>query len=276
MGRVTGQASRMTLSYDFAFLAFLRMAVEKTYTEFDKKACIAHPLKKKAFAKSNSVLTYCAAATAILAAEKTRDDLRDEKGAKKLGAKILLPFEEKNVSKTDASLLPLREKVKMHLDRLYESEEKKTSSIDVPAEIFGELLGSICSFGYDGAEERITEEIGRCVGKIIYVLDAADDISDDVKCEKYNPIALVYDDPTEIRSENGKEITVLRADIRETLKTAVSLELKRARAAFSLLDTEGCTVYPNILTNILEHGIPEETEKILNKSGREHPLRRKV
>lgn len=277
MGRVTGQMSRMTLSYDFAFLAFLRMAIEKTPTTFRKKGCVAHPFKKKTFAESNVVLTYCAGATAILAAAKTKDNIDDEKGAKRLAARIVYPFEKRNTVKLDGCLLSLAEGTAQHLSRLAELEKKRTPSIDAPSDIFGALLGDICAFGYTGAEERIAREIGTRVGKIIYVLDAADDIAEDIKGEKYNPIALVYESPVvEVPDPKSPEKIIKRPDpkVAEALMTAIKLELSRTKAAFSLLDTEDCPIYANIISNILDFGIPEETERIFNGRGRtQSPLK---
>ncbi len=285
MGNSTGQLSRMALSYDFVFLALLRMTVEKTPTKFDRGTCIAHPFKKKAFAESNDVLTFCAKSCAILAAEKCKDDINDEKGSKKLMAKAVYPIEKHAVSKLESVFSSLVENVSETLSKLSETEKNKTASIDVPAGIFGEILGEICSFGYEGAPQRICREIGRSIGKIIYVLDAADDISDDIKGEKYNPIALVYKDAlTEASSaeEGGKkqkkskkdEKYILRSDICKSLESAVGIELSKARAAFSLLDTEGCAVYSNILSNVFDYGIPYEAKRIFSgERKRDDPLK---
>ena len=92
MGKCTGQCSRMTLSYDFAFLALLRIALTKDTTEFDSKRCIAHPLKKRSYMKRNPTLEYCAGAAALLNYHKVRDDLSDERGIKRLRAVALIPF----------------------------------------------------------------------------------------------------------------------------------------------------------------------------------------
>ena len=292
MGRSTGQVSRMTLSYDFAFLAFFRMTVEKVPTEFDRGVCIAHPFKKKAFAKNNTVLTYCSYATAILAAEKTKDNIADEKGGKRLMAKAVYPFEKHIVSKIPEDFSTLAEKVSAYLERLSEIEKNKTPSIDRPAEVFGELLGEVCSFGYEAANERIAKEFGRSIGKIIYVLDAAEDIFDDLNGEKYNPIALIYADPLTKKDkgdqkENAgsnetanckkcskKKDLILRPEIKDTLMTAVMLELKRAKTAFSLLDSENANLYSRIISNILDYGIPEESDRVFSGRGkREDPLK---
>lgn len=275
MGKATGQLSRMALSYDFAFLAFLRMAIEKTPSEFDKKGCIAHPFKKKLYVKENPVLTYCAGTFAMLTAAKTLDNINDEKGLKRIGAKAVYPFEKRMVSKIDKCLLPLEKTIQYHLERLSAVEKGKTASIDIPSGIFGELLGEICAFGYEGANERIAREIGKAVGKIIYVLDAADDLFDDIKNEKYNPIALVYKD--ELLSVKTESKVIVPSGIADELMNAVSIELSVARGAFTLLDTEECEIYERIILNILSSGLLKEAERVFSgKRNKDDPTKHKI
>ena len=82
MGKCTGQCSRFALSYDFAFLALLRITLDRTPVEFEQKRCIAHPLKKRNMMKHNASLAYCAHAAALLNYHKILDDLSDERGWK--------------------------------------------------------------------------------------------------------------------------------------------------------------------------------------------------
>lgn len=272
MGDATGQLSRLSLSYDFAFLALFRMALNKTPSGFDRRGCIAHPFSKRFMMKENPELVYAASASALLTLEKVRDNIRDESGTKRLGAKMLLPAGKAAVSRLSGGFETLRSRLEEHLSKLSEIEKNKTVSIDAPADVFAEALSDVFSFGLDGENFRIAEEVGRRVGKIIYVLDAADDLSEDIKGEKYNPIALIYENPVETNGEK----TVLRHDIAESLSTAVGLELSRARTAFSLVDTDNVGTYSAIVTNVLELGIPAETRRVLFGAGdRKDPVKYK-
>ena len=47
MGKCTGQCSRMLLSYDFTFLAGVRMALCGEKPQFKRRRCIAHPLRRR-------------------------------------------------------------------------------------------------------------------------------------------------------------------------------------------------------------------------------------
>ena len=60
MGRCTGQCSRATLSYDLTFFALVRTALSGTAPSLARKVCIAHPLKRRTFVKSNAELEFSA------------------------------------------------------------------------------------------------------------------------------------------------------------------------------------------------------------------------
>ena len=84
MGKCTGQCSRLSLSYDFAFLAAFRMSLTNESMELQKNRCLVHPLKKRNMAINSPSLAFCADASAILTYHKCRDDVDDEKGLRKL------------------------------------------------------------------------------------------------------------------------------------------------------------------------------------------------
>lgn len=275
MGAVTGQVSRMSLSYDFAFLALFRMALHKVPSGFDRRGCIAHPFSKRFMMRENPELLYAAAASAVLTLEKIKDNIADEKSVKRLAAKLILPSGKAAVRRLHGDFDALRESVEGHLARLSEIEKNNTASIDSPADAFADALGEVFAFGCEGDDVRIAREVGRCLGKIVYVLDAADDLFDDIKSEKYNPIALIYEDPFEKGEENSKRPS-LKADIAGSLSTAVGLELSRARSAFTLVDTSGFGTYERIVTNILTAGITAEARRVFFGDGTsEDPLKRR-
>ncbi|MBP3369283.1 MAG: hypothetical protein J6L85_00895 [Clostridia bacterium] len=253
MGKCTGQCSRMTLSYDFVFLALVRLAVSSTKTEFEQKRCLAHPLKKRNSMIRNEVLDYCSKAAAILNYQKVADDLKDEKGFKLFRARMVLPFvshARKKAIKKDPTLKELDAAVARELETLASIENDASSGVDAPADSFGRLLGEIMSFGLDGSAKRITYEIGKGVGGWIYIADAIDDVKDDSKKGRYNPLLKLYGG----RVPDEREL--------EMISVAIKNRLFGAEGAFDLLPTERETVN-NILANVLFLGIPDTTDKII-------------
>ncbi len=253
MGKCTGQCSRMTLNYDFVFLALIRFALTPTDVKFKQRRCLAHPLTRRNTMESNTVLAYCANASAILNYQKTADDLSDERGLKKLRARLLYPFvahSRKKALKKAPELRSLDMAVANHLSRLDDIEKSGTASVDIPATAFGDLLGDIMSFGLDGSDARVAFELGKNIGAWIYIADAIDDMAEDIEKNRYNSIVNLYGG----RLPSKVEL--------ESLSFAIRNHLYGAEAAFDLFDIEDPTI-KNIICNILYLGIPNKTDKII-------------
>lgn len=253
MGKCTGQCSRMALSYDFAFLAIVRLALTKENMEFERKRCGVHPLHKRSVMSRNSQLDFCAYAASILNYHKLLDDKNDEKGMKKLRARLLMPMVKSGRKKAlKNSYGELDSQVSGLLEELAAFETRREVSVDLPAEIFGRILGAICSFGLEGTEARIASALGSHVGRWIYIADALDDMADDKRLGRYNPILLMYG--LEIPSREQ------RASIEDALKN----ELYEAEAAVDLIDFADCAL-KNIVQNIIYLGMPSKIREISEK-----------
>ena len=251
MGKCTGQCSRMSLSYDFAFLVALRLALTDTPVAFRQRRCLAHPLTKRSVMERNEALDYSAYAAAILSYHKVKDDLADERGIKKLRAVLMLPLTAAWRRRAlKAGLSELDGRVAEQLRRLAEIERSELASVDTPARAFGDLLSEMVAFGLDGSRKRIGAELGACVGRWIYTVDALDDAAEDSKKGRYNPFILLYGG----KLPEGEELSLI-AD-------GLKAELVAAEAAMDLLETDK-TAIKNIIENILYLGLPETVDGII-------------
>ena len=249
MGKCTGCASKFTLSYDFAFFALVRMALEKTKAQVKMRRCMVHPFKKRPIMEMNSVLEYSAKSSVILTRLKLKDNVNDSHGISRLKAKIV-GLVSIFFKKTDKSLLPLEEKIKECIDSLATLEKENCDSIDKVADTFGRLLGSVASFGLDGENAVLGYEIGYHLGKWIYVIDACDDLARDVKTGSYNVLRLTF----------GEE---LKARDKKMLEGAMYLELNKMAKAVELIDFSSHRDVEAIIKNIIFDGLVKETTRIL-------------
>ena len=264
MGKCTGQCSRMTLNYDFVFLALVRFAIAPVKAEFKQKRCFMHPLKKRNSMERNPILDYCASTSAILNYQKIADDLADEKGIKKLRAHIAKPFvahSRKKALKRFPELRELDAAIARRLSELDAEEKSNGASVDAPADHFGRLLGEIMSFGLEGADARIAYELGRNIGAWIYMADALEDMSDDIKRGRYNPFIKLYGG----RLPTPEEL--------ESISYGVKNHLYGAEAAVDLMDGADAMV-KNIIQNIIYLGVTDRTDGIIKaytneKTGKE-------
>ena len=262
-GRCTGQCSRMTLSYDVAFLALLRLAISEEQPKIKRKSCIAHPFKKRTYVDSCEALDYCAYAYAILAYGKAIDDIADEKGAKKLKARLVAPFTRRMRKKAiRKNYAPLDEAVNNALARLSETEKQKLPSVDIPADRFGDVMADILSYGFEGNNAKIMRNIGRHIGRWIYIVDAADDLSEDLEKNRFNPFACLFGEKPLDDAQKADVATSLR------------LELMEAEKAFDLIDYKEPTI-EGIINNIIYRGMPDVAERVLGINGKSKHNNRK-
>ena len=254
MGKCTGQCSRLTLNYDILLLALSRTVLLRDTVRFEQKRCAVHPLKKRNVMKRNEALDFSASISAILTYYKVRDDILDKGAVRSLITRLfVLPFAahaRKKALKRMPALCELDEKILQKLKRLSSLEKERIASVDIPAEIFGELLSDVLSFGIEGNEKRIAENIGKSIGKWIYIADALDDMEDDVSSGNYNPLIEIYDGKLPSPEQ--------RTDVASALKN----ELFSAERALELIDFEGYDTVKSILFNIIYLGMSGKIDRI--------------
>ena len=242
MKKHTGTLSNVTLSYDSVFLALVRMAyIPDLECRTELRRCIAHPAKRRPMLEENEATEYTARAFAILTHYKLLDDISDEKLVKRAAVSLARPISSHAVSLADLS--DLEAIVADRLARITELERAKCPSIDEPAELFGQLLGEIFSYGYDGEARLVSYECGLHLGKFIYAADAAEDYEKDARSGSYNPYVIQY---------GGAPLT---DENRQSIKTGLILECSRIEAAVNLMPFDGKATIENIIKNVIYLGL---------------------
>lgn len=248
----TGFISRMTLSYDITFLALIRLALLPEKPEFEKKRCFVHPMKKKTVMKKCESLVYSAHVSTLLTYHKICDDISDEKGFKKLKAKILKLIFTSSYKKAKKGYEELDSLIKDKLDELHSIEKENVRSADRPAAIFGALMAGVTSFCIKSEENRlIASTVGNAVGKFIYISDALDDMESDRKKNGYNPFLLLFDG------------AVLDEEKKLDIEGAIKGILKKGADALDLAQLDGRRDLEGLIRNIITQGMPQISGKIL-------------
>ena len=118
-------------------------------------------------------------------------------------------------------------------------------------------MRDVAAFKYphDSLEGRIAAELGRHIGRFIYIVDAADDLGDDLKSGAYNPFIQPDGDTLEAFNKNA-----------ESLRASLKMELVAIEAALELIDFSAVPEYGEILKNIIYLGLPELIERIISKN----------
>ncbi len=249
LGKSYGLLARFTLSYDFTFLALLNMSLNSGRCDFEHKRCTFNPLKKCNYCKENNDLKMPSAAAMIMLYYKLLDNVEDEKGIKKFGFYLALPIFKGAYKKAKRDYPQLNEIISCYINEQSKLEVGNCSYIDQIADPTAKALSKIfmlCS--EDDREKRILERMGYCIGRYIYILDAACDLEDDIKKGAYNVLKFDY---------NGDKERYIKKKVVPQLYFCVN----EAAKAFELLE---CKKFKSILGNIIFLGLEDTFKKELN------------
>ena len=182
-----GPLGRLTLNYDMTFLVML---LSDLYDEEDKTEyarCMLHPAHKHC-SRRNEITDYCADMCILLTYYKCADDWNDEK---KLSKKIWAQNLRRKCRRIAEKYPEKAELVKNKLLLLAETEKEEATHIDKTARIFGELMAEIFAYRDDEWKNDLYK-VGFYLGKYVYLLDAYEDIEEDIKSGSYNPFKGIY------------------------------------------------------------------------------------
>lgn len=230
LGKEYGFVSRMTLSYDFAFLGLMALALNDSPAVVEPQRCIAHPWRKTPCLKSSDGLAYTAAAAEILIYNKIRDDLDDRRFLAKLFPWFMLKL-TKRAYKKAAGLYPdLAAYTAEQMSRQVKLEKDNCKSIDRASEPSSNILAEIAAGLSDKEEQkRILRRFGYLLGRFVYIADAFDDVEKDFRTGGFNP--LVIGNPTindlnlpEIQRRTGDSVNFTLGALADSY---VQLEIKR-------------------------------------------------
>lgn len=255
MGQITGQTSRLTLSYDLTFLALVRSILTDPF-HFTPHHCAVHPLHARLIADPHPALDYTAAAAAYLTEAKRLDDWQDERGVSRVPPLLLTPITrpmQTRAIRTMPETAELPEICSRYLTLLAKKERENCSSPDEMAQCFGELLGELFAVGLPEKENRIARAIGVGTGRFLYLCDAMDDLTEDVRKERYNPLSALWG---EMALDAGVPSTL----VKDAFVTATGLDLARLGHAVELLPETPLT---EIVRNIVYLGMPSMVQRIV-------------
>lgn len=181
LGSEHGLISRMTLSYDFTFLVMLLTGLYEPELKVCEKRCMVHPVKKHRFCKSE-ITDYVADMNLLMAYYKCEDDWKDDR---KLAARAEAAY-FKGKTKGIAEKYPEKARIiSEELTRLSQLEGAGENNIDTVSACFGRILGKITAMKKDEWEDTLYN-LGFFLGKFIYILDAYDDLDEDIKNKRFN------------------------------------------------------------------------------------------
>ena len=193
MGKEFGFLSRMTLSYDFTFLALMNMALGDYDISYKNERCIAHPQKKSPCLKADDALSYPADAAIILIFHKLRDDLADKGLKGKTVAALTLPFLKRGYKRAASRYGKLAKDIENLMEKQKNAEMITDAAFDFYAENSAKMMEHIASYlSEDENTRQVLKKFGYYIGRYVYVCDALDDLRKDCKKGDFNPLAVKF------------------------------------------------------------------------------------
>lgn len=257
LGKEYGLLARFLLTYDAAFYALLKKSVlqEKPDCAY-KGVCRFNPLKKCNYIDTDSYLKDAAALTVIMFYYKVLDNINDGKPLKRLASRLVYPYIKIKFNKAVKKYSKYNNIIKVSTDEQVRIENEKTDSIDIAAHPTAVSLQKILSDGIkDETQKRIVERIGYCLGRWVYLMDAFDDLENDIKAGAYNPFALKYKLDKSFLTGDNKAIE-------DDIIKSIRLTANETGLALELLD-KNC--YKPLIENIIFDGMEAELMKIIKK-----------
>ena len=207
-----GRAGQLTLTYDMTFLVILLNGVYEHEMHEKPGRCLVHPMKKHT-ERWNDFSSYCADMNILLAYHNLLDDWQDDRKLSRYAAAQLL-------SKTYRGI---REKyprqhqaVVDYMKALSVCEKSCSDNVEEAACLTGKMLAEIFVCREDAWASDL-RQMGFFLGKFIYLMDAYEDIEDDLKNHNYNPLKQLYKKP-EFEDIIHKILTMMMAECSKTFE----------------------------------------------------------
>jgi hypothetical protein len=169
-----------------AFLALLLMSLYEPEEISGGNACILHPIKHRPWTE-NEYVRYAADMNVALAYYNLLDDWRDDRKLTARAAAALLGTSYPRIKERYPRQCAAIENC---ISRLSALEKANCPNPDEPAGCFGALLGEVFVYEED-MWAKYLREMGRDLGRYIYLADAAMDFSRDQKKGQYNPFLAI-------------------------------------------------------------------------------------
>ena len=256
------EVTRFCTNYDVTFYSVLMHEILKTPVEFERKLCTYNG-KKKVVVKPDALSLKMADIAVMLVYYNIKDDVAD---GKKLRAPLAWRLALRK-RKAARNLPEIDKLMKEQFGLLARLEKEKCESIDRVADTFASLMRDITRVLVKADEElkpaddenRLSDEAKHDVddfcynlGRLVYLMDAVDDVEKDSKKGNYNPIVLNFgkcEEKAAYLEKNAEELSFL---LKSTYNKMVG--------AYNRMSV---TLLEGVLSNVIYLGIDMQIQRLL-------------
>lgn len=226
-----GLAGSATLSYDMTFLAVLLNALYEDGEQAGDRRCLPHPMKAHACI-ATAQMDYVADMNVALAYHKCLDNWMDDRSVPSAAEARLLRRAYRRVERAFPEKCRA---ITEWLDEIHAIEASGIEQIDPPVNGTGRMLGELFAYRED-AWTPLLRAVGDGLGRFIYFMDAYEDLPEDLRRRRYNPLKAYHEQP----------------DYEEMCRKALTMMVADATQAYEQLPI---VLDADILQNILYSGV---------------------
>lgn len=245
LGKTGSQITRLCTNYDVTFYNVLLHALTKQEVKFERKLC-AYNGKKKVFVEADEMSRAMADIAVMLVYYNAEDDVTDGKKSRIL-IKWRLALRKSKAAKRHKDIDKLMKESFASLNAL---EKDKCKSIDRVADCFASLMRDItrCLIKTDDTIDTFMYNLGR----LVYLLDAVDDVEKDSKKKRYNPLLLNYGECA--------DKAVYLEKWQDEMAFLLNSTYNKIVGAYNEMDI---TLYEGVLSNTVYLGLKMQIERLL-------------
>lgn len=246
LGKRHGPLTRLTLQYDFTFLAILLTAGEGEGERVCRR-CPANPLRKPRTCLAGRQMDAAADQSVILTWHKLSDDVDDHGFFTGLPYRFARRLFRRSYRRAAGAQPDFDAQTREGLIRLRALEEAGSPELDRAADAFANILARAAQAVPKEEERRALTQLLYHLGRWVYLMDAWDDLDDDKEKGRYNPLDARF------RGQAREN--------REYLEATVTHSLRLAGSAASLLELGQWTP---VVENVLYLGLPAVQSAVLD------------
>lgn len=236
-----GQLSRLMVSYDVTFIAIVLSS------RFELPDCKIGCLKKITLKRENENWKKLAAFTLLMIASKLEDDIRDDNSKLAKALKRIFKRKFQHIMKE----FPNASKTVNKSMKVFNDYEQNNNDVYVLSNSFADVIvHTLLALYPDMNESEIA--ILRYVSRWVYFMDAVDDLDDDIKNGKKNPLSTISRSKIELLTENKEYIESFIADCTKEVSGTPS-------RGFETIDIDKL-----VLANIIDGTIPEISYRVFS------------
>lgn len=243
--RTGSEVTRLCTNYDLTFYDVLIHSLSGSEVKFERKLC-AYNGKKKVIVAPDEISLKMADLAVMLAYYNAEDDVTDGKKSRIL-IKWRLALRKRKAAKRLPEIDAL---MRDSFKRLNALERERCDSIDRVADCFASLMRDITRRLVK--TDTDIDDFAYNLGRMVYLLDAVDDVEKDTLKKRYNPLLLNYGE-----CKNKQDYLAKNMDELSFLLTSTYNKMVGCYNRMNIV------LYEGVLSNTVYLGIKMQMERLL-------------